>query len=133
MPEIAEGEGKGVDVIVRKGMRADMEMYSVFADAFGNFDCREAGGVSHDVVGLLRGKGVTSVFVVGLAGNYCVKETALDAARSGFETYVVREGVRCVDPEGGWEGAMGKLGEGGIRVVSEDGPEVAQVRNLATT
>ncbi|MCZ7526333.1 MAG: isochorismatase family protein [Acidimicrobiia bacterium] len=50
---------------------------------------------------LLRERGVGRVVVLGLATDYCVKETALDAVRLGFDTLVLREGVRAVDVEPG--------------------------------
>lgn len=46
---------------------------------------------------LLRKAGVTDVVVVGLATDYCVKETALDAARMGFSAAVLADGIRSVN------------------------------------
>jgi nicotinamidase/pyrazinamidase len=46
---------------------------------------------------LLRRAGITDVVVVGLATDYCVKETALDAARLGFVTTVLADGIRAVN------------------------------------
>jgi nicotinamidase/pyrazinamidase len=46
---------------------------------------------------MLRGARITNVVVVGLATDYCVKETALDAARLGFSTTVLADGVRSVN------------------------------------
>jgi nicotinamidase/pyrazinamidase len=50
---------------------------------------------------LLRERGVTRVVVVGLATDYCVKHTALDAVGLGFETELVADGVRPVELEPG--------------------------------
>lgn len=50
---------------------------------------------------LLRGAGVTRVVVVGLAGDYCVKATALDARALGFETVVPWRATRCVELQPG--------------------------------
>ena len=50
---------------------------------------------------LLRERGVTRVVVVGLATDYCVKATALDAVALGYPTTVVRAGVRAVEVEPG--------------------------------
>jgi nicotinamidase/pyrazinamidase len=47
--------------------------------------------------GLLRGYGVTEVTVVGLATDYCVRATALDAVAAGFATTVLRDAVGAVD------------------------------------
>jgi len=50
---------------------------------------------------LLRERGIDKVTVVGLATDYCVKHTALDALRAGFEVTVDREGIRAVEVEPG--------------------------------
>lgn len=47
---------------------------------------------------ILYTKGITKVVVTGLATDYCVKATAIDARKFGLETLVVREAVRSVDP-----------------------------------
>lgn len=45
----------------------------------------------------LRGQGVTEVYVLGLATDYCVRATAIDAVTDGFATYLVEDGCRAVD------------------------------------
>ena len=66
----------------------------------------------------LREAGVTEVFVVGLALDYCVKATALDAAAAGFATTVVRDGTRAVELSAGdGEAAVAALREAGVRVL----------------
>jgi nicotinamidase/pyrazinamidase len=55
--------------------------------------------------------------ILGLATDYCVKETALDAAREGFATTVLREGVRAVNREpGDDERAFAAMQQSDIRV-----------------
>ncbi|WEW58985.1 NAD(+) salvage pathway protein [Emydomyces testavorans] len=117
-----------MEVVVKKGMDERVEMYSAFADAFGNTDCVGTGGASADLEAVLREKKVRDVFVVGLAGDYCVKWTAVDAANRGFRTYVIEEATRCVDPEKGWEEAKTELATRGVKVVRIDGPEVGRVK-----
>jgi nicotinamidase/pyrazinamidase len=88
--------------IVRKAYGADEEAYSGFHGT----------GLAE----LLRGLGVEEVYVCGLATDYCVNATALDAARAGFRTAVVEDATRPVYPEQvperrkQWE-------EAGVRVV----------------
>jgi nicotinamidase/pyrazinamidase len=53
--------------------------------------------VPTELEGLLRERGVTHVVVVGLATDYCIRWTALDALRLGFATEVLADGVRAVD------------------------------------
>jgi nicotinamidase-related amidase len=119
-----------VDFVVRKGMNEKSEMYSVFADAFGNFNCEDR-GVSHDVVKLLRARQVSHVFVVGIAGDFCVRYTALDAAKAGFAVYVIEEGTKCVDPEQGWCDALQEFERSGVKVVHADGPELKMVEAVS--
>ena len=117
-----------IDLHVKKGMDERVEMYSVFADSFGNMTGGD-GGVSHDLVRLLKEKEITDVFVVGLAGDYCVKCTAVDAAKAGFETYVLEEGTKCVSA-GDWNAAKDELQSSKVRTVSQNSEEMQRVRQL---
>ena len=66
---------------------------------------------------LLRGRGIQRVVIVGLASDYCVKDTALDALRLGFETVVLSEGVRGVNLQpGDHERALEKVQRAGATV-----------------
>jgi nicotinamidase-related amidase len=78
--------------VVRKGCDVGIECYSAFEDPWGltNTGLEEK----------LRSKGISDVFVVGIAGDYCVKFTALDAKKHGFRTIVVRDAVKSVSDEG---------------------------------
>lgn len=113
-----------VDKIVEKGLRKEVEMYSAFYDPFESPRCSDSG-----LAGLLKEKGVTDVYVVGLAFDYCVKSTAVDAAKEGFRTVIVEEGTSAVDP-GSLDGVTRELEEGGVRVVKMDGDEVRRVGSV---
>ena len=76
-----------VDVIVDKGQAPDTEGYSGFEGT--------------NLAELLREKGITELTVVGLATDYCVKNTALDALRNGFQVTVDSTAVRGVEVEPG--------------------------------
>lgn len=76
-------------LILRKGTSLGLDSYSAF---FEN-DGKTATGLA----GWLQTLGVGSIVVVGLAADYCVKATALDARRLGFSVDIVSEGVRGVD------------------------------------
>lgn len=128
---IHELDTSRIDLFVKKGMDVRVEMYSAFADAFGNLDASSVVGsllssssVDVDLKDVLRGKGVRDVFVVGLAADYCVKWTAVDAAKAGFRSFVVEEGTRCVVPSG-WEGIKQELRDAGVSVISAGGPELS--------
>lgn len=102
-------------------MRKEVEMYSAFYDPLERPRCSDSG-----LKDLLRERGVSDVFVVGLAFDYCVRATAVDACKEGFRTWVVREGTRAVEP-GKWEEVEGELRELGVQVVGVEGVEVGRV------
>jgi nicotinamidase/pyrazinamidase len=82
--------------VVRKGVGGE--------DGYSAFTVRdpETGEESHtDLEGILRERGVTDVVVCGLATDYCVKETARDAARLGFATTLLADGIGSVNIEPG--------------------------------
>jgi nicotinamidase/pyrazinamidase len=78
--------------IVRKGTGAE-DGYSGFFVA----DIETGRRKPTELEGLLRNHGIERVVIIGLATDYCVKETALDALRRGFATTVLREAIRAVN------------------------------------
>jgi len=117
-----------LDLTVKKGMDERVEMYSAFADSFGNMTA-SSGGVSHDLATLLKKEGVSHIYVVGLAGDYCVKATAVDAAKAGFKSYVVEEGTKCVSSQD-WDAVKSDLHKHNVKVISADGAEIGRVRDI---
>lgn len=115
---VPELERSLVDRVIEKGTDARVEMYSAFYDPFTSPRVSDSG-----LLGVLREKGVTDVYVVGLAGDYCVKHTALDAVAEGFRTFVVEEGTRAVDAAS-WDECRRDIEGRGVKVVSVHGPEV---------
>jgi len=113
------------DLIVEKGSDERVEMYSAFSDSFGNLTAGK-GGVNHDLAGRFRELGITDVYCVGLAGDYCLNYTALDSAKAGFKTYVIEGGQRCVDP-GTWIDVKDGLRNGGVQVLGEDSEQVQKM------
>ena len=116
---------KLIDTIVQKGKDSRVEMYSAFSDSFGNLTAG-AGGVNLDLAKLLKDRDVTEAYVVGLAGDYCVKFTALDAAKSGFNTFVIEDAQRCVD-SGTWDEVREEFAKKGVTVVNMQSPEVQRM------
>lgn len=101
-------------------------MYSAFCTPFLNPKIVETG-----LADTLRDKGITHVFCVGLAADFCVKATAVDAAKEGFETCVIREGTKGVEQgDEADEKLVNELKEHNVKMVAVDGPEVAKIRNL---
>ena len=67
--------------------------------------------------GLLSDRGIDRVVVVGVATDYCVKETARDAARLAYETITLRAGIRAVDlAEGDGDAAIAAMEEAGVTI-----------------
>ena len=94
-----------IDAVVDKGQDPATEGYSGFE--------------ATELERLLRGHGVERLTVVGLATDYCVKNTALDALRLGFEVEIDREGVRGIDVEpGDVERAFDEVRAAGGRVTA---------------
>jgi nicotinamidase-related amidase len=114
-----------VDYIVEKGQDKRVEMYSAFADPFTN-PCVARSNLAEK----LRGAGVTDVFVVGLAADYCVKCTALDSAKEGFKTWVIGEATKAVDPSS-LESVYREYGESDVSVIGMDDAQVRRVKELA--
>jgi nicotinamidase/pyrazinamidase len=83
------------DPVVKKGELPEVDSYSGFLDN----DRQHETGLRR----LLTGRGVTEVFIAGLATDYCVKFTVLDALRFGFATSVYRRGCRAVNLQPGDE------------------------------
>jgi nicotinamidase/pyrazinamidase len=93
-----------VDVVVDKGQDPQTEGYSGFQDT--------------ELEQVLRERGIDRVTVVGLATDYCVRQTALDALRAGFAVEVDRAGVRGIDAQpGDVERALAEVEQQGGRVV----------------
>jgi nicotinamidase/pyrazinamidase len=98
--------------VVRKGQGGE--------DGYSGFTVRDpvtGEEAATPLEGLLRRRGIGRVVVVGLATDYCVKETALDAVRLGFDTVVLSELVRAVDLQpGDGERALEAIRAAGARV-----------------
>jgi nicotinamidase-related amidase len=118
---VPELDADRIQLVIDKGQNDAVEMYSAFYDPFKIEDT--------GLATLLRVNGVTHVYVVGLAADYCVKATAEHANEEGYETYIVEEGTRAVMPEK-WPAVRQGILDTGVRMVSIDGEEVDKVRNL---
>jgi nicotinamidase/pyrazinamidase len=94
-----------IDINIRKATTAEQDAYSGFDGT--------------DLAAQLKSRGVERVYVGGLALDYCVDATALDARRAGFDTYVISDATRPVFPEqtaakeAGWQAA-------GVKTITSD-------------
>ncbi len=78
------------ELILRKGFRPQIDSYSAF---FENDRATPTG-----LAGYLRERGLTRIFLAGLAYDYCVAYSALDARRLGWPVAIVRDACRAIDP-----------------------------------
>lgn len=112
-----------IDDIVYKGSIPDREYYSAFQDIWGIDKTQLAAQ--------LKAKDITDVFIVGLALDYCVFNSAMDSASLGWKTHIIQEGTKPVDP-GAWDSTLRKLEAKGVNVIDVDSPLVSQVKALKT-
>lgn len=97
--------------VIRKGTDKNCDSYSGFLAA----DRKTPTGLA----GYLKSRGVTTVFVCGLATDFCVAWTAQDAAAAGFKTYLIEDASRAIDAGGSLAAAMAGLKTAGVGVIEK--------------
>ena len=97
--------------VIRKGTDKNCDSYSGFLAA----DRKTPTGLA----GYLKSRGVTTVFVCGLATDFCVAWTAQDAAAAGFNTYLIEDASRAIDAGGSLAAAMAGLKTVGVGVIEK--------------
>jgi nicotinamidase/pyrazinamidase len=100
-------------LVIRKGFHSDIDSYSAFTEADGK--------TTTGLAAYLKARNISRVFVVGLATDFCVAWSALDARKAGFETYVVEDACRGIDTEGSLAKAWDDMAKAGVkRIQSAD-------------
>jgi nicotinamidase/pyrazinamidase len=94
-------------LIIRKGFHQDIDSYSAFTEADGE--------TTTGLAAYLRARKLQRLFVAGLATDFCVAWTALDARKAGFETHVVEDACRGIDAEGSLAKAWTDMAKAGVR------------------
>ena len=105
------------ELVVRKGFRRGVDSYSAFTEA----DRRTTTGLA----GYLRERGLRRLFLAGLATDFCVGWSAIDAAAAGFEAYVIEDACRAIDMGGSLDRAWRAMGEANVGRI---GSHVLQAR-----
>src|ERR1700691_626434 len=101
------------ELIVRKGFHQDVDSYSAFTEADGK--------TTTGLAAYLKARKLQRLFVAGLATDFCVAWTALDARKAGFETYVVEDACRGIDAQGSLAKAWADMAKAGVkRIQSAD-------------
>lgn len=96
------------DLVIRKGFRAAIDSYSAF---FENDHSTVTG-----LAGYLRDRGIERLTMAGLATDFCVRFSAVDAAKLGFAVRVVLEGCRAIDLDGSLDAAMQDMRANGVEI-----------------
>ncbi|WP_433590034.1 bifunctional nicotinamidase/pyrazinamidase [Pseudomonas koreensis] len=99
-------------LIIRKGCNPDIDSYSAFLEA----DRRTTTGLA----GYLKERGVDTVYMVGLALDFCVMFSALDARAAGFNTFVVLDACRAIDMNGSLAAAMERMQTAGVGLIQSN-------------
>jgi len=94
-------------LIIRKGYHQSTDSYSAFMEADGK--------TSTGLAAYLRAHGVDSVYVCGLATDFCVAWTALDARKAGFKAAVIEDAARGIDLNGSLKAAWDKMAKAGVK------------------
>jgi nicotinamidase/pyrazinamidase len=98
--------------VIRKGYHAHTDSYSAFLEA----DRKTPTGLA----GLLRERGVTTVYLSGLALDFCVAWSALDARSAGFDAIVVADACRAIDTNGSLDAALRAFDSAGVERIGSD-------------
>ncbi|UVF17626.1 nicotinamidase [Microvirga terrae] len=99
-------------LVIRKGYNGGIDSYSGFKEA----DRRTSTGLA----GYLTERGFRRVVCAGLALDFCVAWTALDAAEAGFETYLIEDASRAIDANGSLAKARADLEAAGVRMIGSN-------------
>ena len=101
------------ELIVRKGYHKDVDSYSAFTEADGK--------TTTGLAAWLKARNLQRLFIAGLATDFCVAWTALDARKAGFDAFVVEDACRGIDTHGSLAKAWADMEKAGVkRIQSSD-------------
>ena len=99
-------------LVIRKGHHRDIDSYSAFLEA----DRKTTTGLA----GYLRERGLTDLYVCGLATDFCVAWTALDGRAAGFDVTVIEDACRAIDLQGSCAKAWQEMTKAGVQKMGSD-------------
>jgi nicotinamidase/pyrazinamidase len=99
------------ELVIRKGFRPTIDSYSAFYE---NDRCTPTG-----LAGYLRERGLRRIFLVGIATDFCVHYSAVDARRFGFVTVLVESGCRAIDLAGSLDAAWAEMNAAGVQRIND--------------
>ena len=98
------------ELIIRKGFRPEIDSYSAF---FENDRSTPTG-----LAGYLREREIETLYIAGLALDFCVYWSSIDGKKQGFETVVVEDASRAIDTEGSLDDALANMRRAGVEIAS---------------
>ena len=110
---------------IEKGQDKRVESYSAFGPVYRNPPVAMSG-----LGDTLKQEGITDLYVVGLAFDYCVKHTAIDAVEHGFKTFVIEDATKAVDQsEQGMAATRKELEDSGVILIDLNSKELDAIRS----
>ncbi len=100
------------ELIIRKGFRPEIDSYSAFYE--------NDGETSTGLAGYLHERSIDTLYLCGLATDFCVKWSALDGREEGFDVYVIEDATRGIDQDGSLQQAWTEMEEAGVEVISSE-------------
>ncbi len=100
------------ELIIRKGFRPEIDSYSAFFE--------NDGETPTGLTGYLNERGIDTLYLCGLAADFCVKWSALDGCKQGFDVYVIEDATRGIDQDGSLAQAWEEMNNAGVQIVSSD-------------
>src|SRR5580692_7351474 len=101
------------ELVIRKGYHKDVDSYSAFTEADGK--------TTTGLAAYLKARKLQRLFIAGLATDFCVAWTAMDARKAGFEAYVIEDACRGIDTQGSLAKAWADMAKAGVkRIQSSD-------------
>ncbi|WP_375537715.1 nicotinamidase [Moraxella cuniculi] len=96
------------ELIIRKGYQQAVDSYSAFVEADGTYT---------GLAGYLQQRGIDTLYLVGIATDYCVAWTAMDAVKLGFDCTVIQEATAAIDKDGSLQVAMRQMQHLGVKII----------------
>ena len=101
------------ELVIRKGYHKDVDSYSAFTEADGK--------TTTGLAAWLKARKLQRLFIAGLATDFCVAWTAMDARKAGFEAFVIEDACRGIDTQGSLAKAWADMAKAGVkRIQSSD-------------
>ncbi len=100
---------KMFELVLRKGFRRDIDSYSIFYE--------NDGATATGLNGYLKEREITTIYLTGLAYDFCVKWSALDGRRLGYNVFVIEDAARAIDLERSKDYATAEMTESGVEII----------------